>query len=1108
QKSKFPSLNMEQISRFDITGTIGSKISVTVSQDSQTDIPLANRIKIRYKGDEDDILKGIEAGNTTLSLPNTRFVGYSSNIRGLFGIKTEAQLGSMKLTAIASQEKGTSERTSFTPTGEESAEIIRDCEYAERRIFDLDIPGADSLAPGDSVINLRVYEQETRNDNNEALSARLYVDPDNTSLFVSEEMIGNDLKVNEIEQDRYRFYNDPERGRHYVWFKSAIRQSRAVGMWMVIKRADQSVDTIGNISGLPMVLKLLCHNNPISTYWTWKLMWRNCYNIPRGVSVEDLNVKVLKGRAGTEQTANVVDYQTSGGRTESYLEILGLDQYNTTGEKLPDGKLDERDEVFRSDWGLLIFPEREPFNSSHTFTNANGRSTMELDQKTPNIYSSTSADKIKSSEYFIRLATRSKSTIIRLNKANIIEGSERITSNGRLLKRDVDYRFDYFSGQVTLLSDEAIDPNSDINIEFEYAPFMIMQKKTLLGARAEYEWSKDLQFGGTILYKSDKAQDRKPRVGQETAKSYVYDLDASFKLYPQFLTTMANALPLVETESPSNLSISGEIAQSHPNPNVDGVAYIDDFESALEQLSLGSSRALWQSSSKPLQLDTNHVKGKLLWHTPRHLVRMEDVYRLEAGQGQGTMRTFRMIFRPKYMDTTWVVENEQVVDYQITNIPFSQSWAGITRYYHRRVDPKRAQLFEVRLKGNEGKLHFDFGEISEDIAPANDEENSEDYYPYGDGNGAVDESEDTGLDQNMDPNEPNYHEALNPDPNGDNWYFLDEGKCPLPAGQCAGIDWEDESIRYEWLNGTEGNMNDESVLGRPDREALSSNGWQTNNSYFAFDIDLATDSLLVEGSEYNGWRTYRIPIRDQALDSVVTSEGMDPIDWSRISHVRVWFESEQGQTEWDTVEVAAWYFVQSNWQDTVLYASTDPDSQSTKFVVASVSEEDGTFTAPPGVEAYKDPTSNITESQRGLLLSFSDLDNADTCLAIKELISVDHYSGYRNLEMYVHGSENIVPGKVRFIFRIGQDENNFYEHRSFIYPGWNEKNHVKFDFNDLTAFKDSLIRSAEKGQERFIDDSTTTYRVKGAPNLSQISYFAAGVVNASPNPEDTVSGDI
>ncbi|MCK4373561.1 MAG: hypothetical protein KAW61_10450, partial [candidate division Zixibacteria bacterium] len=52
KQSKFPSLNMEQISQFDITGTIGSKITIKVSQNSQTDIPLANRIQIRYKGDE------------------------------------------------------------------------------------------------------------------------------------------------------------------------------------------------------------------------------------------------------------------------------------------------------------------------------------------------------------------------------------------------------------------------------------------------------------------------------------------------------------------------------------------------------------------------------------------------------------------------------------------------------------------------------------------------------------------------------------------------------------------------------------------------------------------------------------------------------------------------------------------------------------------------------------------------------------------------------------------------------------------------------------------------------------------------------------------------
>jgi hypothetical protein len=131
QQSKFPALNMEQISRFSIQGTIGTKISVSVAQDNQTDIPLANRLIIRYKGDDDDILKTIEAGNTNLAIANTRFVGYSQNISGLFGIKTEAKLGNLSLTAIASQEKGSSESATVSATGEENAEYIRDHQYME-----------------------------------------------------------------------------------------------------------------------------------------------------------------------------------------------------------------------------------------------------------------------------------------------------------------------------------------------------------------------------------------------------------------------------------------------------------------------------------------------------------------------------------------------------------------------------------------------------------------------------------------------------------------------------------------------------------------------------------------------------------------------------------------------------------------------------------------------------------------------------------------------------------------------------------------------------------------------------------------------------------------
>jgi len=54
KQSKFPTLQMEQTSQFKVTGSIGSKITVEVDQDSKRDVDLANTIKLRYKGGEDD----------------------------------------------------------------------------------------------------------------------------------------------------------------------------------------------------------------------------------------------------------------------------------------------------------------------------------------------------------------------------------------------------------------------------------------------------------------------------------------------------------------------------------------------------------------------------------------------------------------------------------------------------------------------------------------------------------------------------------------------------------------------------------------------------------------------------------------------------------------------------------------------------------------------------------------------------------------------------------------------------------------------------------------------------------------------------------------------
>ncbi len=1130
-QSKFPSLHMDQFSKFDITGTIGSKITVKVSQDSQTDIPLANRIQIRYKGDDDDILKVIEAGNTNLSLPNTRFVGYSSQIRGLFGIKAEAQVGHLRIVGIASQEKGSSETARITPTGEENAKIIRDYEYIKRRIFDLGYE--NEFAKGDEVIRLNVYQALRPSESGRpatAAYARLFVDPDNKGIGGAENKDYTAVTdgVDLVSPDDYEPYSIPDSNKHYIVFNRAQSQY-AIGVWMEIKRADGSIYTVGNIESNVVDLKLIYSETADSTYHTWDLMWRNIYSPgASGMNINDFDVKIYKGADGAEDQPDILSEQVSSVYgNQQYLEILGLDIENKNSQNIPDGKFDNKYELYNQGWGLIVFPEREPFNSDRVFKLDGGVETSPLEEKVPLIYNASGSgqDRGTASRYFMKIFTKTRSNQIRLGRLNIIEGSEKITADGTQLSKGTDYRIDYQFGQVTLTSDRATDPNADIDINFDYSPFLAIQKKTLLGMRAEYNWSKDLKIGTTVLYKSDKAEDRKPRVGSETSKMVVYDIDASFKLYPQFLTSLVDAIPLVQTEVPSNLSISAEIAQSHPNPNVNGVAYIDDFEASTEKVSLGTFRTDWKKASIPIQFERDalaYKRSQILWHNLRNSPSTSDVYPPQPGKetAVSTIRSLRFIFRPNYLDTIWDVSDTDNVTNEIVPIEDGvKSWAGVTRAFGSSIDSKRLQLFEFRARGNSGKMHIEFGQISEDIN-GNGRPDTEDVGVTGD----FTNEEDVGFDGLADHEEPNYDPVTNPDPNHDNWYFLGDGKCPLPSSECGPLQdenaWND-SLYYEWLNGTEGNKIDFDMLEKPDKEIFYiRDGFKNHDGYFSYVIDFGDeferfrdDSTAYGDTAAAQWYTFRVPIRDSSfMDDIVVEDLSDATiqpDWNseKIQHVRIWFEGEEGQTTPDTIEIADWYLLQSNWRDTTIFGS---NLDSSIITVASISEEDGTFSPPTGVDAYTDPNTDVTESQKGLMIDFEDLDSDDVGMAVKHLLSIGSYSGYRSIEMFVHGKygTDLDDGTVTFFFRMGTDSLNFYEQQTRLYNGWDPRNFVSINFDEITNLKDSQQRELSRNLWQNVDvyNEDSTLHVRGNPNLNQIKYFAAGVINTKEY--DPVSGEV
>jgi hypothetical protein len=325
---------------------------------------------------------------------------------------------------------------------------------------------------------------------------------------------------------------------------------------------------------------------------------------------------------------------------------------------------------------------------------------------------------------------------------------------------------------------------------------------------------------------------------------------------------------------------------------------------------LGQVRTNWTLSSMPA-IDTNSVpyqRGKIMWHNLPAISR-EEVFEEDARAAQGAIRPLRLAFLPGAIDGS-----------------VSESWAGIMRYFDT-IPP--ASGLDIRTRSTRGILHIDLGLMSEDV-------NGDGAFQSEDSNfdRTVSEEEDVGLDLIPDELEVDrfgnpYHPADNPDPAGDNWWFPrddDVSDAPVPDS-IKNSSWFRSSIldetglwRYMWLNGTENNRSDPLALAVPDRENLGGSSLEIRNAYFSFRLDVSSDFFLLPGSEFNGWRTFRIPILDTlAIDTIVTfsiedPHGADSItvypDWSIIKYARVWFESAENMNDTVIVEIADWRFVE------------------------------------------------------------------------------------------------------------------------------------------------------------------------------------------------------
>ena len=128
-------LEFDQTQRISVEGKIGERVSVNVDHDSERDFNWENNIRINYKGEEDDIIQNVDAGNVSLSLPGSQSLMGSASHQGLFGIKTVSKLGPMNITAIASVVNTEKKSQEYKGKSEAQTFQIKDHNYVKNKYF-------------------------------------------------------------------------------------------------------------------------------------------------------------------------------------------------------------------------------------------------------------------------------------------------------------------------------------------------------------------------------------------------------------------------------------------------------------------------------------------------------------------------------------------------------------------------------------------------------------------------------------------------------------------------------------------------------------------------------------------------------------------------------------------------------------------------------------------------------------------------------------------------------------------------------------------------------------------------------------------------------------
>ena len=702
-------------------------------------------------------------------------------------------------------------------------------------------------------------------------------------------------------------------------------------VYQVGEFATDGVDatTVDNTNPTPvvtnnnLVLKMLKSNLSNVTEPAWDLMMKNIYSLDaRQLTQEDFKLDILY------TDPSPVNFISGAGIAlppdvdqTPLLQVFHVDKLNSNNDPQQggDGFFDFYPGItIDTQNGNIIFTSVEPFGEflfdklgGGTYEVPTSYDANQAKYVYRSLYTSTktlAAEEASKNKF--QLKGRYKSTGgggIPIGAFNVPRGSVTVTAGGRQLVEGVDYTVDYQAGRVQILDEALKASNVPIDISVENNSVFGQQSKRFMGVNVEHKFNDNFVLAGTMLNLKERPLTQKATYGYEPINNTIFGINGSYSTEVPFLTRLANKLPNIDTDVPSNVSVRGEFAYLLPGSpkrtelNGEVTSYVDDFEASQTAINVKTANS-WRLSSAPVgfggellndNLAAGHGRAKLAWYQIDPIfyssdrpsgISLDDVSTLEARRvfiseisnetiatGQTTvLNTLDLAYYPSvrgpynnrstvdFPQNNWagITRSLTSTDFEQANVEFIEFWMQDPYYDDGVITPSTGGKFTINLGSisedvlKDGRKLYENG-LPDDGGTLNTTNTSWGKVPTNqaliyafDTTGSERDNQDIGLDGLNDIDESSIY-GFGPaeDPAGDNYTYYLN---------------RDGTVleRYLGYNGTQGNSpealsdTNRGSTTQPDVEDLNrDNTMNTIDSYFQYEIPI-TNSLAVGTDQF------------------------------------------------------------------------------------------------------------------------------------------------------------------------------------------------------------------------------------------------------------------